>query len=264
MKIFSDYHNHPLGHDPRRVYSYELLNSWYESALKKEISDIVFTDHDRYHEGVKIDVFKKFKEEKSNSPIKLKLGIELDNDPETSSQGRKWVEKNYDEFDFILGSVHFINHWAFDHAYYREEYKKWNIEELYKTYYLEVQKTIKLGLIDGLGHFDLIKIFNYKLEEKSFETINNLIKETLELAKKANLSIEISTAGLRKPVNEIYPSKNILKFAKEMGIDFTLSSDAHAPDQIAENYTELKKLLQELEITKIVLFENHKKIYIDL
>ena len=105
LHLFSDYHTHPQGHRTQR-YTQELLQPWIDSARKRGLLDIAFTDHDRFHAGIDFDEIERLREK--NSDVKIRAGIELDNDPTTSSAGREWVEKNWDKLDFVLGSVHYL------------------------------------------------------------------------------------------------------------------------------------------------------------
>ncbi len=262
MNLISDYHNHPLGHDPNRKYSLELLNEWADHGLKNGLKDVALTDHDRYHEGVNFENFRQFSESlaEKRKDIKFKIGIELDNDPETSKAGKIWTEKNYEKLDFILGSVHFIGDWAFDHPNYKKEFDNWNINKLYTIYFKEIQNIVKSGLVDGLAHLDLIKIFGHRPSDQA--EILPLINETLDLIKSADMTIEISTAGWRKPVQEIYPSEEIIKQIKQKNIPITIASDAHAPNHLAEDYTKLQTVLEKYEFTEIAIFEKHKRTLI--
>src|SRR5205823_4704924 len=106
MKLFSDYHSHPQGHRVQ-PYSRELLQPWIDSAGGHGLNDIAFTDHDRFHAGIDFDEIDKLRA--ANPDLKIRAGIELDNDPQTSGAGRKWVEKNWDKLDFVLGSVHYLD-----------------------------------------------------------------------------------------------------------------------------------------------------------
>ncbi|MDX1921231.1 MAG: histidinol-phosphatase HisJ family protein [Candidatus Caenarcaniphilales bacterium] len=255
MALFSDYHNHPLGHDPNRKYSLELLNEWADCARERGLKDVALTDHDRYHPGVNLDIFYEFRET-LNEDLKFRIGIELDNDPETSALGKKWTEKNYDKLDFVLGSVHFIGDWAFDHPSFKSEFEKKDINQLYETYFLEIQKTAQSGLVDGLAHLDLIKIFGYRPNKD----ISSLFDETLNVIKKADLTIELSTAGWSKPVQEIYPSEQIIQMVKEKNIPITTASDAHAPCNLAKDYAKLEELVKHYGFKEVAVFEKHKRM----
>ena len=84
-----------------------LLEPWAESARRLGLTDIAFTDHDRYHAGIDFDEIDRLRER--NPDLRIRAGIELDNDPVHSAAGRIWIEKHWDKLDFVLGSVHFLN-----------------------------------------------------------------------------------------------------------------------------------------------------------
>lgn len=249
--LFSDYHNHPQGHRDL-PYTQEVLEPWADYARQAKLQDVTFTDHDRYHRGVNIEEFYKFKDKVKD--VKFNLGIEIDNDPETSKQGYKWVEKNYDKLDFVLGSVHFIDSWPFDHANHKEEFNNWDIDKLYSRYFDEMKKLINKGFLDGLAHLDLIKIFGYRPKNN----IETFVKDIMKLIKEKNLTVEISTAGWRKPVNEIYPHPKIIKMIKELNIPITTASDAHSAKDVGHSYEKLYTLLREHGLNKVAIFNNHK------
>lgn len=253
-KLFSDYHNHPLGHDPNRVYDENTLNSWLLKAQERELTDVVFTDHDRYHSGINISNFQRFQDKALEQGVNFRLGIELDNDPNSTKQGYKWTEENYKNLDFVLGSVHFIGNWEFDHPANKAEYTKRDINQVYHDYYKLIQKTAQHELIDGLAHLDLVKIFNYH----PTVDISDLLDETLEIIKKNNKTIELSTAGWRKPINEQYPHINIIKKIKELNIPITTASDAHAPSDLGRDYNRLTEIIDLVGITEVAIFENHE------
>ena len=106
MRLFSDYHMHPQGH---RVQPYDqaLLQPWADAARERGLRDIAFTDHDRYHAGVDFEAIDLLRE--NNPDLRIRAGIELDNDPVTGEAGRNWVEANWARLDFVLGSVHYLS-----------------------------------------------------------------------------------------------------------------------------------------------------------
>src|SRR5258708_5047213 len=94
LRLFSDYHTHPQGH---RVQSYSraLRNGGVESAFRRAQTDTAFTDHDRYHAEINFDELERLCDR--NPDVKIRAGIELDNDPATSAAGRRWIEQNWDK-----------------------------------------------------------------------------------------------------------------------------------------------------------------------
>lgn len=253
-ELFSDYHTHPQGHRVQ-PYTQALLEPWIGSARERGLSDIAFTDHDRYHAGVAFDELDKLRA--ANPDIKIRAGIELDNDPETSAAGRAWVEKNWDRLDFVLGSVHYLDRpdQMFDSVPVgAEQFIGREIDDVYADYFRRIREIAGTGLVDCLSHLDLIKIHGHRPKSP----IRDLISETLDLVAARGLGIELSTAGWRKPVNELYPSDEIIRLAIEKGIQFTTASDAHSHAQLGENYERLAAKMEELGIRAVCVFEKHR------
>ena len=255
MKLFSDYHMHPQGHRVQ-PYTQELLQPWADSARERGLTDIAFTDHDRFHAGVDFDVIDKLRE--NNVDLKIRAGIELDNDPSSSAAGRKWVEENWDKLDFVLGSVHYLERddQMFDSVPAgAAQFENRNVDEIYADYFRRVREVAATGLVDCLAHVDLIKIHGHRPNAR----VEDLIEETLEFIRSRNLAIELSTAGWRKPVNELYPSDEIIRLAVEKGIPFTTASDAHSHAQLGENFERLGEKMSILGLREVCVYEKHKR-----
>jgi histidinol-phosphatase (PHP family) len=252
--LFSDYHTHPQGHRVQ-PYTQALLQPWVDSARARGLTDIAFTDHDRYHAGIDFDEIDKLRV--ANPDVKIRAGIELDNDPETSAAGRSWVEKNRDRLDFVLGSVHYLDRpdQMFDSVPAgAEQFIGRDIDEIYGDYFRRIREIAASGLVDCLSHLDLIKIHGHRPDAP----IKDLVSDTLDLIAAHGLAIELSTAGWRKPVNELYPSDEIIRLAIAKEIRFTTASDAHSHAQLGENYERLLGKMQELGIREVCIFEKHR------
>jgi histidinol-phosphatase (PHP family) len=256
MKLFSDYHTHPQGNGVQ-AYSQRLLQPWADSMRRHGLSDIAFTDHDRFHAGIDFDEIDRLREK--NSDLKVRAGIELDNDPKSSAAGRAWVEKNWDKLDFVLGSVHYLEHptQMFDEVPAGAvQFADRDIDEMYADYFRRVREIAASGLVDCLAHLDLIKIHGHR----PGSSLEALAGETLDLIRARNLSIELSTAGWRKPVNELYPSDEIIRLAMEKGISFTTASDAHSHAQLGDKFDRLAEKMAVLGVGEVCVYEKHRKI----
>src|SRR4051794_8447835 len=197
--LFSDYHMHPQGHRPQR-YTQQLLQPWIDQARKVGLRDIAFTDHDRVHAGVDFDELDRLRER--NPDVEIRAGIELDNDPQTSAAGRKWVEKNWDRLDFVLGSIHYLDRddQMFDTVPDgAAQFENRELDSIYSDYFRRVREIAASGLVDCLAHLDLIKIHGHRPNGR----IEDLVAETLDFIKSRKLATELSTAGWRKPVKEM-------------------------------------------------------------
>lgn len=254
MNLFSDYHTHPQGHRVQ-PYSRSLLQPWVESARDRGLTDIAFTDHDRYHEGIDLGEIDRLRA--ANADVKIRAGIELDNDPVHSMAGRRWIEKHWDRLDFVLGSVHFLDRvdQMFDSVPVgADQFIGRDIDATYADYFRRVREMAASGLVDCLAHLDLIKIHGHR----PTAPIKELVSETLDFIAARGLAIELSTAGWRKPVNELYPSDEIIQLALARGIPFTTASDAHSHVQLGEKYDRLAEKMSQLGIQKVCVFEKHQ------
>lgn len=253
MRLFSDYHMHPQGHRVQ-PYTQELLQPWADAARAKGLTDIAFTDHDRYHDGVDFAALDALRER--NPDLAVRAGIELDNDPVTGPAGRAWVEQHWDRLDFVLGSVHYLAaDRMFDSAGEEGQFEGREIDAVYEDYFRRVREMAATGVVDCLSHLDLIKIHGHRPHTPA----EQLARETLRFIKERDLAIELSTAGWRKPVGEQYPSLEIILLAKELGVPFTVASDAHSHFQQAENYDRLADLMDRCGIGEICVYERHRR-----
>jgi histidinol-phosphatase (PHP family) len=253
-QLFSDYHTHPQGHRVQ-PYTQALLQPWADSARKFALTDIAFTDHDRYHAGVDFGEIDRLRE--NNPDLRIRAGIELDNDPVHSAAGRGWIEKHWEKLDFVLGSVHFLDRadQMFDCVPDgAAQFQGRDIDEIYADYFRRVREIAATGLVDCLAHLDLIKIHAHRPRGD----VGDLVNETLDFIRARGQAIELSTAGWRKPVNEAYPSDRIIELAMEKGIAFTTASDAHSHAQLADGFSKLAQRMANFGIHQICVFERHK------
>jgi histidinol-phosphatase (PHP family) len=255
LVLFADYHTHPQGHRIQ-VYSGSLLQPWVDGARRAGLTDIAFTDHDRYCRGVDFDEIARLREK--NPDVVIRAGIELDNDPESSAAGRQWVEKNWPKLDFVLGSVHFLarKDQMFDTIPAgASQFEGRSIDEMYVDYFRRVREIASTGLVDCLAHLDLIKIHGHRPNAE----VEAIAGETLDFIHARNLAIELSTAGWRKPVNELYPSDPLIKLAMQKGIAFTTASDAHSHVQLGENFARLADKMLTLGVREVCIYDNHRR-----
>jgi histidinol-phosphatase (PHP family) len=255
VRLICDYHTHPQGHRTQ-CYTQELLQPWADAARKARLTDIAFTDHDRFHDGINFDEIDRLRE--ANPDLKIRAGIELDNDPTSSVAGRRWIEQNWERLDFVLGSIHFLERvdQMFDTVPEgAAQFEGRNIDTMYADYFRRVREIADTGLVDCLAHLDLIKIHGHR----SNAEIGSIADETLDFIASRNLAIELSTAGWRKPVNELYPGERIIELAVAKGIPFTSASDAHSHAQLGQNFERLAEKMSILGIRDVCVYAKHQR-----
>jgi histidinol-phosphatase (PHP family) len=239
------------------------MDEYIQEAINKGIDIYGFSEHapmNNFEDGYRLTIDKKsFYEnsvlelkEKYKNNIEILLGYEVD----YISGDFILDEIKKSKVDYLIGSVHYINEWGFDNPEFINEYEKRDIDKIWEDYFFAIEQMAKTQYFDIVGHLDLIKVFKF-LPKKD---IKQLARKALEAIKKSNMVIEINTAGLRKPIKEIYPSKQLLELAFELGIDITFSSDAHAVDQIGFKYNEAVDFAKSIGYTNCTSFRNREKV----
>ncbi len=188
--------------------------------------------------------------ENYKNDIDILLGYEVD-----------WLQGHMDErvlhanVDYLIGSVHFIDKWGFDNPEFIGGWKEKDIDEIWQAYFEATESMAKSGKFDIVGHLDLIKVFKFMPKQD----VRLLAKDVLKAIKTSNMVMEINTAGLRKPIGEMYPSRALLEEAYTLDIPITFSSDAHAVNQIGEGYDLATALAGDIGYTKAVTFKGRDK-----
>ena len=254
-----DYHMHtPLcGHAVGEPAEYV------EQAIQVGLEEIGFSDHAPLvsHEDARytmkreeLPVYHRMIEsvQKKYKDFTIKLGIESDYIPGFEPKTKE-ILSGY-PYDFVIGSVHFIDRWAFDDPEQKVKWKDKDIDRVYRDYYKLLRQSAESRLFDIMGHVDLVKKFGHRPGADMTEEV----RRTAEVFKKAGVAVEVNTSGLRKPVNEIYPSLAVLKIYREAGVPITFSSDSHDPRDVGRDYDKARDLALAAGHREYLVFSKRK------
>jgi histidinol-phosphatase (PHP family) len=136
--------------------------------------------------------------------------------------------------DYVIGSVHLIDGQPLDLEENARTYSEQDAEEMQCRYYRLVHEAIETGLVDVVGHFDLIRKFGV-LPPPGGRALA-AADEALQAAAAGGVAVEINTAGWRHPTGEQYPRLDLLGRARELGVRLTFGSDAHRPDHVGARF----------------------------
>lgn len=187
--------------------------------------------------------------------IPVRLGLEADYAEGHERQLEGWLARA--PWDLVLGSVHWVaGDWidAPESAHRRFELE--GAEALYAEYYRLLAKAARTGLFDVLTHFDLPK----KHGHRPARALEEAEEEAIAAARASGCAVEISSAGLRKPVGEAYPEARLLRRLVAAGVPVTFSSDAHAPAEVGWGYDRTVALARACGVTEFVTLEKRQKI----
>lgn len=169
--------------------------------------------------------------------LEVVVGVEADwlpdREPEAAAIRQRAIDAGV---QVVLGSVHFLDGWAFDDPHHLEEWDGRDIDAVYERYFTVWCDAVRSGQFDVMAHPDLVKKFGHRPSTDP----RDLYAEAARVAAQAEVIIEVSTAGLRKPVGELYPGEDLLAAFNRAGVPATVGSDAHdateVGDRIADAY----------------------------
>jgi histidinol-phosphatase (PHP family) len=129
---------------------------------------------------------------------------------------------------------------------------------VWRKYFEWLGEAATSGMFDVLAHPDLVK--HWGRERPWPERDPRFYYEVaMEGIADSGIAIEVSTAGLRKPVGEIYPARGFLEMVVDAGNPIALSSDAHVPEQLGYGYDRALELLDSLGVTELAVFEHRAR-----
>lgn len=208
--------------------------------------------------NVFVDAILQAKEKWRSEGVDLKLGIEADyfvgceRELEELLHGYPW--------DYVIGSVHFVDGWGFDNPQTVHKFEGIDMTELYDRFFTTVEKAIRSELFDFVAHLDNLKVFNFQVDDIDFRM--DWYKRIAEVLAETGTATEVN-AGLyyRYPVKEMCPGRDFVKILVEHGVEFTVSSDSHYPDDLGK-FTEMNAdMLKDLGVQKLVGFDKRVKKY---
>jgi histidinol-phosphatase (PHP family) len=189
----------------------------------------------------------------------IRLGLECDFIPGYENHIRDLAQSA--DWDYLIGSVHYITpEWDVDNPKHLKRWTEQPVEEVWERYFAAYTKMVESCLFDFLAHPDLVKKFGHRPEGD----LSRFYLKTLDAVAEAGVTLEVSTAGLRKDVHEIYPSRDFLVAARARNIPIVINSDAHDPKEIAHEFDRAYGLAIDVGYTQVMRFEERKAKPVDI
>ena len=184
--------------------------------------------------------------------LSLLFGVEADYFPGCENFLRQFCAQ--EDFDLVLGSIHFIDYWAKEPAQ-RGLSDSVDPANTWREYYRMTGELADTGLYDILTHPDLPKRFGNTL---STEKIREFALPALDRIAAAGMAIEINPSGMIHSIREMYPSPEFLSWAAERNIGLVFGSDAHSPDRVGDRFSDALALAKSAGFTKARRYRKRK------
>jgi histidinol-phosphatase (PHP family) len=268
--MLTDYHLHLRPDDqgqPETHFTEENVDRYLEAAEERGIGELGVSEHVyRFRQALEIWQHPFWREQATDDldeycefigTTPLRLGIEADFVPGSEDRIASLLER-YD-FDYVVGSIHFLGeNGALDDRRHDVWESIGDADQLWSRYFEWLAESARSGLFDILAHPDLVKIWGAD-RPRPKRDLRFHYEPAVEAIAESGVAVEVSTAGLRKPVGEIYPSREFAEMCVEAGAEFALSSDAHTPDQVGFAYDRAIEFLGELGVDRICVFDSRKR-----
>ena len=270
--MLTDYHVHlrpdAPGTTPAKYFTAENAARYRETAAERGIAELGVSEHiHRFTAALELwqhpfwiesarddlDDYCAFVREETD----LRLGIEMDFVPGKEDRTANLLEAR--DFDYVIGSVHFVGERAIDMD---GEFDVWrgvdSAERVWARYFETLAEAARSGLFDVMAHPDLVKVWGSGRPLPDTD-LRRYYEPAVEAFLDAGVAVEVSTAGLRKPVGELYPAPDFLAMVAEAGCPVALSSDAHVPDDLGHEYDRAVEALGEHGISELAVFERRRR-----
>lgn len=247
-----DYHLHLRAPDESIDHTVEAIERFVEVAGQRGIEELGFTEHVYYFRETRglwtlpyqtercaldLERYVGVLVEAKRRGLPVKLGLEVDYLGARQTELAALLEPY--PWDYLLGSVHWLDGLAVD-----QEPGLWgalSVEDVWRRYFAALGELAQSGCVDVLAHPDLAKIFGRR---PAPEVVGELQEAAAAAAAEGGLAVEVSTAGLRKPVGELYPDPGLLQACRAKEVPATLASDAHVPALVGEDFPAAVELLR--------------------
>ena len=269
--MLTDYHLHlrpdELDATPAGYFTQDKVARYRSVASERNVTELGVSEHIyrfeqaldiwqhplwREFAGDDIDEYCRFVREDTD----LRLGIEADFIPGAEDRVANLLDAR--DFDYVVGSVHFLRDYSLD----MDDYSVWgtgrSAEDIWRAYFRALGEAARSGLFDILAHPDLVKVWgrDRPLPEGDLRRYYELAMDGIA---ESGIAIEVSTAGLRKRAEEIYPAPALLTMCVEAGAPIALSSDAHRPEDVGADYDRALELLESAGVSELCVFERRQR-----
>ena len=257
-----DYHMHLRNEREEIAHEARAIEPFLETARAEGIDEIGFTEHGYYFTQLRtlwsvpyqtercvydLDAYVDAVWQARERGLPLKLGLEVDYVAGREDELRALLAPY--PWDYLLGSVHWIDGFGIDGAPRLAD--EVGVEEMWRRYFEMLARAARSGLFDSLSHPDLAKVYGDRVVGFDYTEVADAIAE-------AGVAIEVSTAGLRKPVGELYPHPDFLAACHERDVPITTGSDAHVPELVGRDFDRARELLRSAGYETVTVFERRQ------
>jgi histidinol-phosphatase (PHP family) len=268
--MLTDYHVHlrpdEPGTEPEDYFTHENVERYLAAAREAGVEELGVSEHvHRFRQSLDVwdhpfwlesarDDLAAYAAFVRETP--MRLGIEMDYVAGREDRIANLLDSY--EFDYVIGSVHYVRDKAVDHDVWDIWESVRDPDRVWELYFATLAEAARSGLYDVLAHPDLVKVWGPERPRPQRDPRFHY-EPAIEAIAESGIAVEVSTAGLRKPVRELYPASEFAEMCVDAGAAFSLSSDAHVPEHIGFAYDRAVEAMNEWGIHEVAVFEERSR-----
>ena len=268
--MLTDYHVHlrpdDLDADADEYFTQRNVDRYLEAAERAGIEELGVSEHvHRFRQSLHVwdhpfwvqnarDDLDAYRDFVRTTP--LRLGVEMDYVPGREDRIASLLDAR--DFDYVIGSVHFIGDRAVDHPGWDAWEAHGDADAVWGRYFETLAEAARSGLFDVIAHPDLVKVWG-RARPLPDRDRRFYYEPAVEAIGESGVAVEVSTAGLRKRVAEIYPAPAFAAMCIEAGAAFSLSSDAHKPEDVGYGYDRALEAMDDWGVREIAVFDGRER-----
>ncbi|WP_027089309.1 histidinol-phosphatase HisJ family protein [Thomasclavelia saccharogumia] len=235
-----------------------------KQAILMGLDEICFTDHRDFDypiDSFDLDIEKYYQmimalKEEFKDEIKIKWGIEIGLDMNHQKEINELIDRY--PFDFVIGSIHVIDHTEF---YYGDFFNGLSKEQAHRYFFEETLRCVKnFDCFNVLGHLDYIMRYGpYENKMIDHDKYQDLIDEIFKTLIAKNKGIEVNTSGYALLKTCGFPNfEQVKRYYDLGGRIITIGTDSHTSDRVGEHVEDVKINLEKIGFKDVTTFTNRK------
>ena len=170
-------------------------------------------------------------------PVKLRFGLEI-----CYLEGKESFIRQQTAplgLDFLAGSVHFADSFAFDHR--ADLWQGMDVDTVYRQVFRHSSALADSGLFTGITHPDSVSLFGHTPSYSLTETYGELARKLAA----QGMYAEQNSGVYRRCPDTAHPgmAPEMLAAMRKYGVRIVTASDAHRPEDVGEGIAELTEPL---------------------
>ncbi|MEI6700785.1 MAG: histidinol-phosphatase [Actinomycetota bacterium] len=225
----------------------DVVGKFWEGAPNEAHLEASMASYFDHHVQADLDAYVELCLEAKRQGLPVVMGMEVDY-YRGQMDGVSELLAQY-PFDVLLGSIHWIGIWQFDDVDGQVAMAEWKTRDVaacWDAYTEALEELAATKSCDVLAHPDLVKVAGYRPGAPT-----EWWDRIAEAASTSNMAAEVSSAGWRKPANELYPAPGLLERLVAKGVPLTTASDAHRLEHVADRAEDLHAILTAAGVTEL-------------